>query len=51
MSALPFLTSELQALAKEAGRRHGEVKEVRLYVEQVLHDDVTDNRDGFWGCV
>lgn len=25
---LSFLTSELQALSKEAGRRHGDVKEV-----------------------
>lgn len=29
MSSLPFLTSELQALSKEAGRRHADVKEVR----------------------
>jgi hypothetical protein len=26
---LSFLNSELQALSKEAGRRHGDVKEVR----------------------
>lgn len=28
MSSLPFLTSELQALSKEAGRRHPDVKDV-----------------------